>query len=193
MIVPILAFYIGQEYQTNRDYSNLEGGIKIDDQSVNIEGIDPYSILNAPAPDVASDTSDATNTLTLKDENGDVIYFDKGSVDLESSSGKNGLSGNYYMNLQLLGYARMGGIPTAIALISEKNGGTGYFPSLVLYQARDARPHISQILPLRGDRITIESLLIKDDLISLRFLSWGEQTSTSNEYRFTENKLVEVR
>ncbi|MES2216691.1 MAG: hypothetical protein V4481_05360 [Patescibacteria group bacterium] len=176
----VLTFYMGQEYQKT---------------PLNIEGIDPYNISNAPVPSSESEEESADTTFVLRDEDGHFVHFDNGSIDLDTFSGYRDLSANY-MILQLLGYARMGRIPTAITLVSEKIDGTGYFPSLVLYQAKDDKPQIFQVIPLQGDRIAIHSLLIKDNLISLSFLSWGDQATTTKEYRFTNlaaGKLMEVK
>ncbi|MFA6601633.1 MAG: hypothetical protein WCT02_02110 [Candidatus Paceibacterota bacterium] len=215
IVVPFLTFYIGREYErifafskaiiplfannkavqseeapfvpraTIPVYSNDE---VIQSQKskftvgLNIEGIDPYDIAYAPVPQLDAQTP-TTSPLT-DSETGSISLFSGRRFDLGSKEFA------YFIDKDMIGYARMGGIPTAITLQSMKSGGTGYFPSLVLYQSdKNLSPKIVAVAPIMGDRITIRKLDISDDHISLTYISWAESKVETANFVFKDGQL----
>jgi hypothetical protein len=196
LVFPGLYFFVGGQYQVTETFlSQIKGGSfggqSLSARDVRIGGINPSDISFAPVPATRPLEEKVTTDLSLKSNTGEVLHFNNGYIDLNTFFEYDPV-GNYSMDLQLLGYANIGGAPTAVTLVSEKSGGTGYFPSIVLYQAEDNTPVVSQIIPIEGDRIVIESLLIRDDLVLLTFWSQGEGSLTIKKYRFSQGGLKEV-
>ena len=165
LLISILlhSFYIGVEYEKTKGSfkSNIRTQVNAE---INIEGITPYDLASAPVPTHQSDI--ATTSIELLNDAGNPIYFNNGGVDLNSFF-EYDPPGNYYIHLDILGYAHMNNIPTTIVLLSEKGGGTGYFPSIALYQASENGPKPLQVIPLKGDRINITNISINTDYLSL--------------------------
>jgi hypothetical protein len=144
---------------------------------INIEGITPYDLMDAPVPQSKVDFSE------------EPLFFEKGTVDLSHFYSVN--SGGYYIDMALLGYTLMDNVPTAVVLLSEKSGGTGYFPSIALYQSPDKfSPEIVGEAELKGDRISIKSLTISPNKITLVYRSWSEDTDTKVNLVFKDGKLI---
>jgi hypothetical protein len=140
---------------------------------INIQGIAPYDLANAPVPELDAHTSDES------------LFFDKGHIDLKL------ISPGFYIDMSVLGYTLMDNIPTAVALVSEKSGGTGYFPSIVLYQSPDKiSPKIITTAILKGDRISIKYINISQNKITLIYRSWSENKDTKVNLVFENGKLI---
>jgi hypothetical protein len=157
--------------------NNKNVSIYSNGDQINIEGITPYDLAYAPVPKLDVNSSEQP------------LFFNKGNVDLKSSYPD--YSGGYYIDMSILGYTLMDNVPTAVVLLSEKSGGTGYFPSIALYQSSDkTSPKIITTSQLKGDRISLKSINISQDKIDLIYRSWSEDNDTKVSLFFENGKLV---
>ncbi len=114
-----------------------------------------------------------------------------------------GCQAGAFDDLGTLGYTFMDGIPTAVTIVNERTCGTGYFPSVVLYQAsgscqeslsgclKDTK--IAGVAQLYGsDRINITGIDIKPNHIVLEYISHGDVVSTTAELEYVNGKFRKV-
>ncbi len=188
-VLLVAAFYVGVRYQSAQDsFSN---------SAVDISGIDVGSLSQAPVPDINNEYQGVSTTTPLTDEKGNPIYFKNSRFDFEPLSGSTGCESGAFEDLGVLGYTSMGGVPTAVTLVHTRTCGTGYFPFIVLYQAKSwdnnsehKNPTITDIVGIGGDRINITSLKIWPDHISLTYSSWSESQNTTVNLEYVGGKLV---
>ncbi len=169
VIIGLLSYCYFVNNKKETAYSNSE--------QINIEGITPYDLYFAPVPKPDGNSAQQPQ------------FFNKGNADFTSFFPKN--SGGYYIDMSILGYALMDNVPTAVVLLSEKSGGTGYFPSIALYQSPDkTAPKVITTSQLKGDRISIKSINMSQNKISLIYRSWSEDKDTTVNLVFENGNLI---
>ncbi|MDO8594345.1 MAG: hypothetical protein Q7R93_02415 [bacterium] len=158
---------------------------------IDMIGIDPFSLAGAPVPSLNGEYNGVSTTSPSTDENGDILRFSNYHFDFSKGIIGCGSPGAFD-DLGVLGYALMGGVPTAVTIVNERVCGTGYFPHVVLYQAKGeyAQPTIVDVMGIIGDRIEIHYLNIRPDHISLTYTSWGEEKSTTVNLEYLGGRLV---
>ncbi len=192
-VVPALAFYIGTQYQNTVDYSLITVPVSQEPNPViNISGIDYSSLSQAPVPDINNEYEGVSTTTPLLHDDGTVTYFKNYRFDFEPLSSSVGCESGAFEDLGVLGYTLMGGVPTAVTIVHTRTCGTGYFPFIVLYQAKGEYKHptIVDIVGIGGDRISISSLKIWPNHISLTYSSHSEPKDITVNLEYVGGRLV---
>ena len=169
------------------------------DLGIAMSGIDPFNLSMASVPSLSNEYN-GISTTTPYLEDGASVRFRNYHVNFEPLSQTVGCEQGAYQDLGILGYTLMGGVPTAVTLVSERVCGTGYFPHIVLYQAAGeckerlvgcaGDTKIAGVVALEGDRIQIRSLNIKPNRMSLTYFSYGESESTTVNLEYADGMLT---
>lgn len=196
----IIVLILGMGYAVIIQKGKFDAAKESTSLGINVSGIDPLSLSMAPVPSLNNEYNGVSTTSPATDKDGTIFHFRSYHFDFDLLSKTLGCNSGAYQDLDVLGYTLMGGIPTAVTLVNERVCGTGYFPHIVLYQAkgecrealvgcyRDTK--ITDIIGLGGDRINIGFLSIKPNHISLTYLSVGKKESTTVNLEYVGGKLV---